>query len=59
MERVSDFRFLGIQMEEDLSWSANTSETTKKAQQRICFLRLLRKNHLSKKKLLCHSITAE
>ena len=49
VERVSDFRFLGLQMEEDLSWSANTSETTKKAQQRICFVRLLRKNHLSKK----------
>ena len=27
VERVSDFRFLGIQIEEDLSWSANTSVT--------------------------------
>ena len=55
VERVSDFRFLGIQIEEDLLWSANTSVTIKKAQQRLYFLRLLRKNHLSQK----HSTTAQ
>ena len=46
---VSNFRFLGIQIEEDPSWSANTSVTIKMAQQRLYFLRLLRKNHLSQK----------
>ena len=39
VERVSDFRFLGIQIVEDLSWSANTSVTIKKAQQRLYSLR--------------------
>ena len=57
MERVSNFRFLGIQIEEDLSWSANTSMTIKKGQQRLYFLRLIGKNHLSQK-CLCHSIAA-
>ena len=47
MERVSDFRLLGIQIDEDLSWIANTSVTIKKAQQRLYFLRFLRKNRLS------------
>ena len=37
VESVSDFRFLGIQIEEDLPWSANTSVTIKKAQQRLYF----------------------
>src|SRR4029434_672331 len=31
---------------DDLSWSVNTSETVKKAQQRLHFLRVLRKNNL-------------
>uniref|UniRef100_A0A671XUC4 Reverse transcriptase domain-containing protein n=1 Tax=Sparus aurata TaxID=8175 RepID=A0A671XUC4_SPAAU len=52
VEKVSDFRYLGIQIEEDLPWSANTSVTIKKAQQRLYFLRLLRKNHRSQKLLV-------
>uniref|UniRef100_A0AAQ6IIW6 Alkylated DNA repair protein AlkB homologue 8 N-terminal domain-containing protein n=1 Tax=Anabas testudineus TaxID=64144 RepID=A0AAQ6IIW6_ANATE len=34
------FRFLGVHTEESMSWSANTSELLKKAQQRLCFLRI-------------------
>ena len=42
---------MGIQFEADLLWSASTSVTIKKAQQRLYFLRLLRKN-LSQKLLV-------
>lgn len=40
---VAVFHFLGIQIEEDLSWNAPV--TTKKAQQRLYFLWILKKNH--------------
>ncbi|KAF7661286.1 hypothetical protein LDENG_00265940 [Lucifuga dentata] len=52
VERVSDFRFLGVHIEEDLTWSANTIALVKKAQQRLYFLRILRKNHLTQKLLV-------
>ncbi|KAK0146537.1 hypothetical protein N1851_014143 [Merluccius polli] len=45
VERLADFHFLGVHIEEDLTWSVNTSELLKKAQQRLYFLRILRKNH--------------
>ncbi|KAK3550067.1 hypothetical protein QTP86_019168, partial [Hemibagrus guttatus] len=43
VERVADFQFLGVQIEEGLTWSTNTSELLKKAQQRLYFLRALTK----------------
>lgn len=46
VERVLAFRFLGISIAEDLSWRTNTSAVVKKAQQRLYFLRTLRRNHL-------------
>ena len=46
MERVSSFRFLGVHIEEDLTWRVNTSEVLKKAQQRLYFLRTLRGNNI-------------
>ncbi len=52
VERVSTFRLLGVQIEVDLTWSANSKELIKKAQQRLYFLRLLRKNNLSQKLLV-------
>lgn len=52
VERVTTFRFLGIELQEDLSWSVNTRGLVKKAQQRLYFLRILRKNHLPQKLLL-------
>ncbi|KAK3569758.1 hypothetical protein QTP86_004075 [Hemibagrus guttatus] len=36
----------GVHLAEDLTWSLNTSSITKKAQQRLHFLRRLRKAHL-------------
>ncbi|KAI3355958.1 hypothetical protein L3Q82_017150 [Scortum barcoo] len=47
VERVSSFKFLGIHISENLSWTANTSSLIKKAHQRLFFLRTLKKNHLS------------
>ncbi|KAK3506912.1 hypothetical protein QTP70_031181 [Hemibagrus guttatus] len=39
-------KFLGVHLAEDLTWSLNTSSIRKKAQQRLYFLRRLRKAHL-------------
>ncbi|KAJ8407061.1 hypothetical protein AAFF_G00287370 [Aldrovandia affinis] len=41
------FKFLGVHISEDLSWTFNTSSLVKKAHQRLFFLRRLRKAHLS------------
>ncbi|KAI5109546.1 gastrula zinc finger protein XlCGF28.1-like, partial [Silurus meridionalis] len=52
VERVDSFRYLGVHITQDLSWSynltwsLNTSSITKKAQQHLYFLRRLRKTHL-------------
>ncbi|KAK3505856.1 hypothetical protein QTP70_019506, partial [Hemibagrus guttatus] len=49
VERVADFRLLGVYTEEDLTCSVNTSELLKKAQQRLHFLRVLRKNNITQR----------
>lgn len=46
VENVAAFKFLGVTVEEDLTWSANTTALVKKAQERMYFLRLSKKNHL-------------
>ena len=46
VERASSFCFLGVHLDEDLTWSTNTSAIVKKAHQRLHFLRVLRNNHL-------------
>ncbi len=43
VERVSSFKFLGVHITEDLTWSAYTDAVLKKAHQRLFFLRRLRK----------------
>ncbi len=47
VERVSSFKFLGIHITEDLTWSAHTDAVLKKAHQRLFFLRRLRKFGMS------------
>ena len=47
VERVTSYRFLGVHISEDLSWTLNTSKLIKKAHQRLFFLRKLKKAHLS------------
>ncbi|KAK3537404.1 hypothetical protein QTP70_008859 [Hemibagrus guttatus] len=46
VEIVKSTKFLGVHLAEDLTWWLNTSSITKKAQQRLYFLRRLRKAHL-------------
>ncbi len=43
VERASSTKFLGVHITEDLSWTNNTAALTKKAQQRLYFLRKLRR----------------
>ena len=47
VECVTSYRFLGVHISEDLSWTLNTSKLIKKAHQRLFFLRKLKKAHLS------------
>ncbi|KAI5617232.1 gastrula zinc finger protein XlCGF28.1-like [Silurus asotus] len=46
VEIVKSTKFLGVHLEDNLTWSLNTSSITKKAQQHLYFLRRLRKAHL-------------
>ena len=52
VERVSDFRFLGVNNMEDLTWGVNTTGLVKKAQERLYFLRVLRRNIIPQKLLV-------
>ena len=47
VERVQSFKFLGVHISADLSLLVNTSALAKKAQQRLHFLRALRREHLN------------
>lgn len=52
VEQVSDFCFLGVHIEEGLTWSVNSVKVLKKAQQRLYFLRVLRRNDITQRLLL-------
>jgi len=52
VEIVSTFRFLGTYLSADYSWTYNIRALVKKAQQRLHFLRVLRKNNMDTKLLL-------
>ncbi|KAI3354593.1 hypothetical protein L3Q82_019099 [Scortum barcoo] len=43
VERVSSTKFLGVHISDDLSWTTNTASLAKKAQQRLYFLRKLKR----------------
>ncbi|KAK3572709.1 hypothetical protein QTP86_006144 [Hemibagrus guttatus] len=43
VERVNDIKFLGLHITKDLTWTINTTYLVKKAQQRLFFLRKLKK----------------
>ena len=47
IERVSNFKFLGTVISDDLRWETNTDKVVSKAHQRLYFLRLLKKFKLS------------
>ncbi|KAI5087807.1 gastrula zinc finger protein XlCGF28.1-like [Silurus meridionalis] len=46
VEIIKSTKFLGVYLVDNLTWPLNTSSITKKAQQRLYFLRTLRKAHL-------------
>ncbi|KAK3537408.1 hypothetical protein QTP70_008946 [Hemibagrus guttatus] len=46
VEIVKSTKFLGVHLLENITWSLNTSSISKKAQQRLYFLRRLTKAHL-------------
>ncbi len=46
VERVSSTKFLGVHITEDLIWTTNTMSLSKKAQQRLHFLRRLKRASL-------------
>lgn len=52
VEMVTTFRFLGTYISADYSWTHNIRALVKKAQQRLHFLSVLRKNNLDTKLLL-------
>lgn len=55
VKRVSQFKFLGVYMVDDLSLNANTTALVKRAQQHLHILRTLRKNNLAEQLLVsCH-----
>ncbi len=47
VERVNSFKFLGVHITEDLTWSSHTDAVLKKSHQRLFFLRWLRKFGMS------------
>ncbi|KAK1804850.1 hypothetical protein P4O66_003552 [Electrophorus voltai] len=51
VERVDSFRYLGVHISQDLSWSRNTNSLAKKARQRLYHLRCLRDFRLPSKVL--------
>ncbi|KAK1791630.1 hypothetical protein P4O66_013631, partial [Electrophorus voltai] len=46
LEIVKNIKLLGVHIAENLTWTLNTSSITKRAQQRLYFLRKLREAHL-------------
>uniref|UniRef100_A0A4W6DNS9 Reverse transcriptase domain-containing protein n=1 Tax=Lates calcarifer TaxID=8187 RepID=A0A4W6DNS9_LATCA len=46
VEVVSSTKFLGVHITDDLTWSVNTASLVKRAQQRMYFLRRMRRAHL-------------
>ncbi len=52
VERVHTFIFLGVHISEDLSWSPNITAAIKRAQQRLHFLRVFRRNGADRKLLV-------
>ncbi len=47
VERVSSFKYLGVNISEDLTWTAHIQTQVKKARQRLYHLRQLRKLRVS------------
>ena len=46
VERVSNFKFLGVTVADDLSWRTNITSAVGKAQQHLFYLRKLKRQNL-------------
>ena len=46
VQRVTEFKFLGVWVNDDLSWNSNTTSVIGKAQQRLYYLRKLKQEGL-------------
>jgi len=53
VERVHSFKFLDIHITDRFSWTTNTTTVVKKAQQHLYCLRMLKKNSMGLKLLVC------
>ncbi len=51
VERTDSYKFKGLHIPESLSWAKNTATTVKRAQQRLHFIRLLKKARLRRQPL--------
>ena len=49
VERVTNFKYLGVTISEDLTWTTHIDTVVKKARQRLFFLRRLRKFRLNRR----------
>ena len=49
VERVKNFKYLGVTLSEDLTWTTHIDNVVKKARQRLYFLRRLRKFKLNQR----------
>ena len=52
VERVSNFKFLGVYIKDDLTWSMQAGSAVKTAQKRLYFLRRLKKFGMSAKTII-------
>ena len=52
VERVNSFKFLGLTMADDLTWGTKTASAIGKAQQRLYYLRKLRRANLPQKLMM-------
>ncbi|KAI5629763.1 gastrula zinc finger protein XlCGF28.1-like [Silurus asotus] len=59
VEIIKSTKFFGVHLADNLTWSLNTSSITKKAQQRLYFLRRLRKTHLPPPSCPCSTDSIE
>ncbi|GAA6231470.1 uncharacterized protein LOC109141784 [Lates japonicus] len=59
VEVVSSFRYLGVHISDDLTWSTNTSCLIRKAHQRLYFLRRLRRARLGSSVLTSYRCVVE
>jgi hypothetical protein len=52
VEQVSSFKLLGVTLQNDLKWEANSKEVVKKARKRLYFLRILKAFMVKKETIL-------